>query len=420
MAILDSILSAGWPVSNLLAISSRTPERASADGADEKFAGQPVAPLSTHLAVQAGGLPRLILALACWSALPDAAALATLSWSWVAPIIARDLAVTLCVAGFWDAAIYSSLSPWASRTAALKYNAAKPRDAQFTHDMFWSLVSTLISAAAEVALLHAWARGALPAALAPAALPAVWWRHGPTLFWVLSMPYFRIVHFFCIHRAMHANFVVPLLGWDVGAFLYKHVHSLHHKSRNPTTWSGVSMHPVESSAYYSAMLIPALLGAHPMIFLFYKFDLTIAALIGHDGHGAPSTGSHDHWSVRAPPARWRKRSGRGAAADALLVHTRLSPVPHFRLGCIITRFLATTANRTSLSTGSSAPTRAPKPTLRPSSATMARSARNAGGRSKVGCRPARTAKPPPPAAAASQLGARRARRAAAGLCILNE
>jgi sterol desaturase/sphingolipid hydroxylase (fatty acid hydroxylase superfamily) len=298
MAILDSVLSAGWPVSNLLAISSRAPEPASPDGADAKFAGQPVAPLSTHLAVQAGGLPRLILALACWSALPGADVLATLSWSWVAPIVLRDLAVTLCVAGFWDAAIYSSLSPWASRTAALKFNPAKPRDAQFAHDMFWSLVSTLVSAAAEVALLHAWARGALPAALAPAALPAVWWRHGPTLFWVLSMPYFRILHFFCIHRAMHAGLVVPLLGWDVGAFLYKHVHSLHHKSRNPTAWSGVSMHPVESSAYYSAMLIPALLGAHPMIFLFYKFDLTIAALIGHDGHGAPATGSHDHWSVR--------------------------------------------------------------------------------------------------------------------------
>ena len=277
-------------MSNLIALGLRAPEAASAEGADEKFRGTPVAPLSTHLAVQAGGLPRLALALLCFAALPDAHTLATLSWSWAAPIILRDLAITLFVAGAWDAALYSAWSPWAPRARALKFNPAPPRATQFVHDAFWSLCSTLVSSAAEVLLLHAWARGALPSALAPAALPAVWWRHGPTLAWVLSMPYVRIVHFFCVHRAMHAGLVVPGLGVDVGAFLYKHVHALHHKSRNPTAWSGVSMHPVESTLYYSAMLVPALLGAHPLIFLFYKFDLTLAALIGHDGHGAPGTG----------------------------------------------------------------------------------------------------------------------------------
>lgn len=47
---------------------------------------------------------------------------------------------------------------------------------------------------------------------------------------------------------------------------------------NPTAWSGVSMHPVESAAYYSAMLIPVYFGAHPLVMLYTKFDLTIAAL----------------------------------------------------------------------------------------------------------------------------------------------
>jgi sterol desaturase/sphingolipid hydroxylase (fatty acid hydroxylase superfamily) len=36
---------------------------------------------------------------------------------------------------------------------------------------------------------------------------------------------------------------------DVGRFLYKHVHSLHHKSYNPTAFSGTSMHPVEAFMY---------------------------------------------------------------------------------------------------------------------------------------------------------------------------
>jgi sterol desaturase/sphingolipid hydroxylase (fatty acid hydroxylase superfamily) len=34
------------------------------------------------------------------------------------------------------------------------------------------------------------------------------------------------------------------------------VHSLHHKSYNPTAFSGTNMHPVESTLYYSAALIP--------------------------------------------------------------------------------------------------------------------------------------------------------------------
>ena len=50
-------------------------------------------------------------------------------------------------------------------------------------------------------------------------------------------------HFHFIHRAMHpwrtTNFP------DVGQFLYTYVHSLHHKSYNPTAFSGTSMHPVE-------------------------------------------------------------------------------------------------------------------------------------------------------------------------------
>ena len=52
---------------------------------------------------------------------------------------------------------------------------------------------------------------------------------------------------------------------------------------------------MQSSGYYTAALIPVLFGAHPLVMLYTKLDLTIAALIGHDGFGYPSVGSHDHW-----------------------------------------------------------------------------------------------------------------------------
>lgn len=38
------------------------------------------------------------------------------------------------------------------------------------------------------------------------------------------------------------------------------------------------MHPIESSAYYSAMLIPVYYAAHPIVMLYTKIDLTLAAL----------------------------------------------------------------------------------------------------------------------------------------------
>ena len=42
------------------------------------------------------------------------------------------------------------------------------------------------------------------------------------------------------------------------------MHSLHHKSYNPTAFSGTNMHPVEATLYYTAALIPVSLGLHPV------------------------------------------------------------------------------------------------------------------------------------------------------------
>ncbi len=63
----------------------------------------------------------------------------------------------------------------------------------------------------------------------------------------------------------------------------------------PSLLLPTTVHPVESSLYYSAALIPVMMGAHPIIFLLFKFDLTMAALVGHDGHAFPGAGSQPHW-----------------------------------------------------------------------------------------------------------------------------
>merc|ERR1719174_2092339 len=93
------------------------------------------------------------------------------------------------------------------------------------------------------------------------------------------MLYWRIIHFYFIHRGMHPwwNRSYGLQQGDIGAFLYRYVHAHHHKSYNPTAFSGISMLPVESILYLSAALIPLLFrsGCHPWIHLYTKLDLSL-------------------------------------------------------------------------------------------------------------------------------------------------
>lgn len=265
-------------------------------GAAVSAAGKPVAnTVEDHVAVVLSAVPKLIIAALALkyslNGFADPAVYATLSWAWVAPIIVRDLAITFGSAGVWDFIVYSDFSPLKKRMAAYKFNSEYATWDQILHDMRWALVSTFVSTAWEVFILHGWATGRF-------ALHALasqdWTTDGMTIAALVAMPYLRLTHFYTVHRAMHP-WRWEVAGVDIGAFLYRHVHKLHHDSDNPTSWSGVSMHPVESTAYYSAMMIPVLMGSHPIVMLLYKVDLTVAALLGHDGFSWPGNGSQPHW-----------------------------------------------------------------------------------------------------------------------------
>jgi len=83
---------------------------------------------------------------------------------------------------------------------------------------------------------------------------------------------------------------------DVGAFLFKHVHSLHHGAKNPTAFSGIAMHPVEAVAYLSYALFPVVFfTAHPVAFLYIKTSLIVAAMLGHAGFEYPAAASFPHY-----------------------------------------------------------------------------------------------------------------------------
>ena len=87
----------------------------------------------------------------------------------------------------------------------------------------------------------------------------------------LIVPVIHEFHFYCIHRLIHH----PIL--------YKWVHSVHHKSVNPSPWSSLSMHPVEHVLYFSAVCYHLILPSHPMLAIYQIHIAGFGAVPGHIG-----------------------------------------------------------------------------------------------------------------------------------------
>jgi sterol desaturase/sphingolipid hydroxylase (fatty acid hydroxylase superfamily) len=153
-------------------------------------------------------------------------------------------------------------------------NTTYPSSSQFMHDSFWTTTASVCGTAIEVALCHIYATsGEYPKTLAENQIVHI--------FLALLITHWRIPHFYFIHRGMHPWRTTSLP--DVGKFLYRNVHYLHHKSYNPTAFSGTSMHPVESTLYYSAAFMTLPFFVHITIPLACIIDCAVGAWLGHDG-----------------------------------------------------------------------------------------------------------------------------------------
>jgi len=126
------------------------------------------------------------------------------------------------------------------------------------------------------------------------------------ILWIVLVTHWRVPHFYLIHRLMHPwktakthggtggiGMIMDMIP-DIGRILYKYIHSIHHKSHNPTAFSGTSMHPVESVLYYSAAGIAVLGGRHCTIVLACVIDCAVGAWLGHDGFYFPGCGDDFH------------------------------------------------------------------------------------------------------------------------------
>ena len=201
---------------------------------------------------------------------------ATLEWDWVMFVALRNIGMYWITFGGTHHLLYVSAVRHDLVKKGLKFNPKFPGDgstlypdgwaplsttaaymltgrakelhgmAQHSHDCFMVHVSCLISSALEVGFLHGWASGRLPL-MPDADIFSVY-----SLALMFALPFFRNAHFYATHRMMHCK------------FLYKHVHSLHHRSVNTGPWSGLSMHPVESFTWFSTVLLHAFCTSHPI------------------------------------------------------------------------------------------------------------------------------------------------------------
>jgi sterol desaturase/sphingolipid hydroxylase (fatty acid hydroxylase superfamily) len=208
------------------------------------------------------------ISLLLWRYLtPSMAVMKTLSWDWIAFLLVENAALVLLFFGAFHLRLYVQRAQGTS----FKYNGKWPSinnsaflfGNQTVDNLIWTFCSGVpIWTAYEVLTLWMFANGYIPT-VSFAAHPVYF----TALF--LVIPVFRDLHFYLIHRLIHAH------------ALYHSVHKLHHNNVNPGPWSGLAMHPVEHLLYFSVVLIHWVVPSHPLHAI---FNLTHAGLAPAPGH----------------------------------------------------------------------------------------------------------------------------------------
>mmetsp|Transcript_19693 Transcript_19693/g.51248 ORF Transcript_19693/g.51248 Transcript_19693/m.51248 type:complete len:289 (+) Transcript_19693:54-920(+) len=197
-----------------------------------------------------------------------------LHWWWVSYVFLRTFIIGCTIYGGMHFTMYGGSS---LRGTFDKFNPTWPKDEQHVRDRFYTMRSFVINAAMEVWLLNAWGSGRVPYYNTMADHPV------KTAAMFLLYPFWRDLHFFIYHVAMHQE---PLYRW---------VHAHHHKSYNPGPWNGLSFTIIESIVTFTGPSIPCLVtSAHPLLFMYANLLAFVNPVYGHHGHSDLS-GSYFHY-----------------------------------------------------------------------------------------------------------------------------
>jgi len=213
----------------------------------------------------------LILAVALWAfAYPSLEDARTFAIGWVAQIWLVNMVLMIVTAG----GLHLYFITYRKQGKRLKFD---PRDQgknnklwdfsdQVKDNIFWSLGSGVLQLTGFQTLTM-WL-------MANGYAPTITFSSNPIWF-VLAMvmiPIWSAFHFYWVHRLLH----VP--------FLYKRVHSLHHRNVNIGPWSGFAMHPVEHFIYLTTLCIHWVVASHPVHLIFHVIYQGPGAAMTHTGY----------------------------------------------------------------------------------------------------------------------------------------
>ncbi|MDE2914508.1 MAG: sterol desaturase family protein [Paracoccaceae bacterium] len=202
--------------------------------------------------------------------IPDMETMQTLAWSWALWLLAANSVGIFLMYGAIELFYYARRI----QGRRFKYNHKFP--SEHPSNVFWFksqnldnflrsfLVGIPIWTAVEVGVLWFYANGI-----------GTWLDWQDNWLWlgmlVILVPAIHEIHFFFIHRLIHTP------------WLYKHVHSVHHNSINPSPWSSLSMHPVEHLLYFGEIVWHLIIPSNPVVMLFNSHVVGYGAINGHIG-----------------------------------------------------------------------------------------------------------------------------------------
>ena len=225
-----------------------------------------------------------LMAWAIWAWLvPPLEQMQRLSWGWVLQLWARNLILMI----FFAQGLHLWLYGWKKQDEDYKFDRRGPaKNARIFlwNDQYWDNVTYALLSGVTVWTFYdtivwmAYANGWAPMITA---------QSNPIWFFVmfLLLPVAQSFHFYWLHRALH----IP--------WIYKRVHSVHHRSVSVAPWSGFSMHPIEHVGYLSLLLIFLVVPAHPIHFLFIGYSLALASATSHAGFENLVLGDKAHLKI---------------------------------------------------------------------------------------------------------------------------
>jgi len=200
---------------------------------------------------------------------PELSRMTTLSPDWIIPLLLRNLALMLIIAG----GLHLYLFTFRKQANRLKNDPREQMEkskrytfnSQVLDNMFWSLASGCVMwSAYEVLYLWGAANGVIP---------TLGFTEHPVIFvlWLLVLPQIFGLHFYLIHRLLH---------WPP---LYRIAHKLHHRNIHIGPWSGMAMHPIEHLLYLSSVLIHFVIPSHPIIAIMHLYSRSLGPAFSHSG-----------------------------------------------------------------------------------------------------------------------------------------